>query len=458
MISGFERAELKWIAERGQAESRWRFLGRPELELVVEITGTVGTLVLAMPGRSSGQLDARKGEKLLSKAEVQDFLINASIEGMACQASLLLRSRTAQHAALGPIAVSHNSCRVTTAAAWIGWPDLGLCPARWPNTIEERLISRSNDYWPIELASHALGLGDLVHGVMSVPEDGNDISFSVVVPARGAQDLLPSLLESLLQSAKSLPRRVAWECVIVDDCSDTPLVLPSDVPDEISLLRLDTRGYSGGARTAGIRNAKYSTILFCDADIRVPANFFAEHMMRHALSPNLITVSMREGVPEGRPLPARAPRSDADSRHQAHYGVGKMCFVDVTEPQTIRPLADSREFRDLGYRNRVGPVDLPFMVKSMCFGMNTHMAKSVEFPPDFVGWGPEDCCFAAKCIARGAFVLPVLSTSVFHVDHAPRSGSKERQESELAANMERYRNHLDSLADQPWQACSANAK
>jgi hypothetical protein len=90
------------------------------------------------------------------------------------------------------------------------------------------------------------------------------------------------------------------------------------------------------------------------------------------------------------------------------------------------------------------------MVKGNNLSVDLREARSIQFPPDFVGWGPEDVCFAAKGIARGSFVVPVLSTGVFHRDHSPRSGSLEIREAELRFNLERYARHLETPPDLPW--------
>jgi len=116
----------------------------------------------------------------------------------------------------------------------------------------------------------------------------------------------------------------------------------------------------------------------------------------------------------------------------------------------VRPLQETREFRDFGYSRLLGPIDLPFMVKGNNLVLETQLAREILFPPDFVGWGPEDVCFAAKAIARGAFVVPVLATGVFHFDHPPRSGGREQRDAELAANLRRYERHLREDPEGPW--------
>ena len=75
----------------------------------------------------------------------------------------------------------------------------------------------------------------------------------------------------------------------------------------------------------------------------------------------------------------------------------------------------------------------------------------IKFPHSFVGYGPEDGTFAAKAIARGAMVVPVLSTGVFHVNHAFRSGSEEERTKELRFNLIQQEQCLNTSVWNEWE-------
>ena len=51
--------------------------------------------------------------------------------------------------------------------------------------------------------------------------------------------------------------------------------------------------------------------------------------------------------------------------------------------------------------------------------------------------------FAASLIANGCFVIPILSSCVYHINHCPRSGSMEQKQREAKLNFERYNLMLD---------------
>lgn len=104
-------------------------------------------------------------------------------------------------------------------------------------------------------------------------------------------------------------------------------------------------------------------------------------------------------------------------------------------------LSDSNCFKDFGFGRVVNGYDLPSMVVGHNMSINKKYVKTVGgFSDSFIGWGLEDSFFGAKVIAEGCFVIPLLDTGVYHVNHPPRSGSTEAREIEYQKNIETYRN------------------
>lgn len=226
-------------------------------------------------------------------------------------------------------------------------------------------------------------------------------------------DTLSETVQAVIVAADQLPASTAWECVVVDDATSPPLRLQTGLPPQVWLLRSDVRVWCGGARNLGIEKTRYPVVVFCDADTQMAPNYLIEHAVRHMLAPNLITVSLREYLDEDAPTPRRSPDGNRDTRVEASYRPGRLGLVPVTKPVTVRALDETRGFRDFGDGRLLGPVDLPFMVKGNNLAVPAEIAR-IGFPPDFAGYGPEDGCFAAKSIACGAFVIPVLSTGTIH--------------------------------------------
>lgn len=59
----------------------------------------------------------------------------------------------------------------------------------------------------------------------------------------------------------------------------------------------------------------------------------------------------------------------------------------------------------------------------------------------------EDVYIGAKMIAWGIKIIPVLSCSVLHIDHLPRSLSLDQKFSELINNIKIYEKKLSELVE-----------
>lgn len=98
-------------------------------------------------------------------------------------------------------------------------------------------------------------------------------SFSVVVPAYNASNVIGRCLQSLL----SQQGQTAFEIIVVDDCSaDDTIAKAEEIGrghNNFSVLRLDSNGGPGIARNAGVLRAKGEWICFVDADDVVENNF-----------------------------------------------------------------------------------------------------------------------------------------------------------------------------------------
>lgn len=424
-----------------ELRAAWTKHDHHPVELTADISLPGQTLRLSAPGRNHF-LDAGVGWEPITSTAAITILRTRGDTTQLVSFGLLLRDTVHLLGAL-PVA----PMKVWGAARALGWPDLNSTDPE-VDTIAAILARKPNDYTLADDAATALGLGPLDSYVCpSMPYIGG---ISIVLPARDVHEELPAVIAALVTTARRLHPRTPWEAILVDDASTPPLALPPATPDTIRILRSNAQLHCGGARNHGADHARYQLTAFCDADSLLQPDYLNQHIARHLLLPNLITVSLREPLQPGSPIPDQAPERSADSRRLAHYDPGRLGLIPVTQPITVRPVDETRAFRDFGDGRLLGPVDLPFMVKGNNMVVPTSLARGVQFPPDFVGWGPEDVCFAAKAIARGAFVVPVLSTGVYHFTHPPRSGSAAARDGELINNLRRYRTHLGEPAAGPW--------
>lgn len=361
--------------------------------------------------------------------------------------------------------ISSGSLQPAIIEAWEPHKDFRHCMALFGYALTERvapsiqdcLAARSNDYSIASSICSALLHMDIVSGD-GIALDLADIptvsgSLSVVIPCYNSASTIYNVVSAVDKAAQRLPHGVDWEAIVVDDASPHTLN-PERFPNATKLVRSNSRLYASMARNLGLALARGRIVVFLDSDTYIAPNYLINHWLRHRLFPNLLLVSLREFIEAGNRCPSRAPVPYHDSRWQATYTPMWKGIHTVEQGVTVKPLLETALFRTFGYGHTVGPTDLPFMVKGNNLSASRRASLDIQFPSGFEGWGPEDVCFAAKLIARGAFVIPALSTGVFHMNHPPRSGSLARREEELARNLEIYRSYLQSSALDGWEEVS----
>ncbi|MBI5767650.1 MAG: glycosyltransferase family 2 protein [Verrucomicrobia bacterium] len=344
---------------------------------------------------------------------------------------------------MGVLATSTDVGEKGSVISHIGWPLLKSTENIRSLRLRDVLERRSNDYWMCDLLSEALFGVDFVYGHCAY--DGLRGGVSIIIPAFNVHNTLPAVLDSILTAAGILPPSFVWECIVIDDLSEPPIDIRGYEKYNVQLIRSNKRLSCGGARNLGVFKASQPLVMFCDGDIVLDKDYIKDHITRHFLMPNLITLSFRERLAALTAAVSRSPRVESDTRFHAFYDTTWIGFNKITAATEVSPYSTTRAFRDFGFGRTVGPTNLQFMAKGNNLVMPRWLARLIRFPDDFVGWGPEDVCFAAESIAHGAFVTPVMCTAVFHIDHPPRSGDLARQNSELKANLCRYDARLNTI-------------
>lgn len=322
---------------------------------------------------------------------------------------------------------------------------LGWVPARSvAQTIKESLAERSNDYSIFNEVSMLLGQCDIAAG--NAPRLHSYPTISIVLLGYGIDpQTLTASVDSFIRSAESIGLE-EYEIIVTN---------PQDRGDclrnkrNVSYLCCSRRVCTGDARNMGLALAQGELVVFCDGDTAVHESYLRETLFRHTVAGNLITVCMREDVNSITSLPERFPSVTQDTRYRATYTPDRVGSVRVERTMEVRALEETDNFRSFGFGKLLGPVNLPFMVKGNNICISRKKAN-IGFPPNFVGYGPEDVTFAAKAVARGCFVVPVLSTGVFHQRHTVRSGSMERHNDELVKNIVRQVHQENTLTWGEW--------
>jgi peptidoglycan/xylan/chitin deacetylase (PgdA/CDA1 family) len=148
---------------------------------------------------------------------------------------------------------------------------------------------------------------------------------SVIVPAFNCEATLASTLDSLL--AQTHP---AWEAIVVDDGSgDRTAAIAEEYcrrDERVRLHRQENKGV-GGARNAGIAQARHPWMFFLDADDTIVPEAFAELVAAMVSRPDTdaVLAGCRRVDAGGRKL-----RSQRPGHHEDHFAVfARVCAIVI---------------------------------------------------------------------------------------------------------------------------------
>lgn len=275
---------------------------------------------------------------------------------------------------------------------------------------------------------------------------------SIIIPCYQAESTILKTLASIQSQNISKELLAKTEVVLIDDGSTIPVesVLkqyPGKTYTQIKVVRLSNNCGRATARNIGANIAKQKTVLFIDSDILLPSNYLLEISTRNNFISTAIFVALKqniniddkkismENIKAGLPV----PNLSLDMRVTKKIGPDTPGINNANSEKYIEILSETDCFKQFGYGRKVGIFDLPAMVVSHNVSMRRkNFFRAGGFSDEFVGWGMEDSYFGARSLAMRNFIIPVLSTGVYHIDHAPRSGSEEKKNKELSINLNKY--------------------
>lgn len=338
--------------------------------------------------------------------------------------------------------------------------DIGLMIEKQEDTLKARLSNFNNNYSYLERAFQ-LVFSDNLLGKTSVRT--NFIKYflpvSIVIPSYNSEVSILKTLTSINSQNLSDEIMKEVEVIVIDDGSLIPVksvIEKSKIKFRFRLktIRLDSNSGLSNARNAGLSLVKNEIVIFIDSDIVLSNNYLLDHSIRNNLIPNALFVSFKQNLDpldtrlsfESISKGLRASDISNDIRVRKVIPDNTPGLYEVSGKVAVEILGATDYFKDLSYGRSFGIYDLP----SMVIGHNMscrkeNISKIGGFSNKFKGWGMEDSYFGARMISDGNFIIPVLSSGVYHIDHPPRSGSLELKRDELEANLAIYKSLLDSL-------------
>lgn len=328
-------------------------------------------------------------------------------------------------------------------------------------TLRNRLKKFSNNYSFYEDSFQKLTCID-ISGVKFAAKNKDCFKpVSIIIPCYNSNDTILKSLFSIQSQDLTREQKKSIDVVLVDDGSDEPVFKTvkkflNEFDFQINVIRLEKNKGLSTARNIGIFSSKYDHLILMDSDILLPKNYLLEHSIRNQLLPNAVFVSLKKNINNNSEMAdlqliksgLESPVIIDDLRISKSIKQNQLGIYTSPESADIEILNDTDYFKDFGYGRTIGIFDLPAMVigHNMSLRRKT-LDKTKYFSNHFTGWGMEDAYFGARLIANGCFVIPVLSSNVYHINHSPRSGSEGTKTREFKKNIDIY----NMLLDQEYQ-------
>lgn len=320
-------------------------------------------------------------------------------------------------------------------------------------TIQRIISAKSNDYVKYESIYESL-IGVSFHAGTHTSNISNYFKpLSIIIPSYKSEQTILKTLFSIQSQEITEEQKKLIDVIVVDDGSDVNLY--SYLQDKISMLtfsvrfiRLEQNSGLSSARNLGVQLSKYSRLVFLDSDVVLPSNYLVEHSICLQLFPNCLFLSMKKNLDIENPIITNecilrglsVPESYDDKR--LFRGID----LDNRNDSVVESLSETDLYKNFGYGRTVSGYDLASIVIGHNMSMNKSMFKKVGgFQTEFKGWGMEDALFGAKFIARGGFIVPLLRTGVYHINHEPRSGSESKRKRELEQNIKIYKKIINQV-------------
>ncbi len=327
------------------------------------------------------------------------------------------------------------------------------------SSLKLRLSNVSNDYSHIEKHYKLITKEELLSFDSNQTYINKFANISIIIPAYN-QSVVATLFSIQGQNI-SIEEKKKIQVIVVDDGSNISVLeevnsVKSKLDFEINVITFDKNMGISNARNVGIALAHYDLLLFIDSDIILSKNYIYDINLRLQVIPNAIFVAMRKNI---------SPNSELVNEENLLKGIERTLNFDDSrvitkskeyhigwdkgfKDETISILDDTNYFKQLSFGSKIGIYDLSSVVTGHNIAINRgQISKYPAFSNRFHGWGMEDSYFASLLISNGCFVIPVLSSCVFHVDHPPRSGSMNKKAEEAESNFKTY----NLMLDEKWE-------
>jgi glycosyltransferase involved in cell wall biosynthesis len=325
-------------------------------------------------------------------------------------------------------------------------------------SLKQLMRRASNDYSAAEDTFTAMANSNLVSKDPIRYVNAFLATASIIIPVRNSHATLSLTLDSIFCQELTRSQKRTLEIIVVDDGSSEPQV---DAIYKECVRKAKKNGFvlkvirayenegRSKARNLGLEVAQGDIVFFFDSDVLLERNYIRECMVRHQFVDKLVIVGFKQNISLsdasyliGKKMRNAVPEIQRDFRFEKICEPHWMGLYPVKESCTVSCIYETNYFKDFGLGRTLGPFDLACMVvtHSMSASRNEVLAAGGFHSAFGKKWGLEDTYLGARLIARGNFVIPLLSSGVYHINTSANEDVKikSRKYMELADNYSHY--------------------
>lgn len=321
-----------------------------------------------------------------------------------------------------------------------------------PSTISFKLGSKSNDFtMSDENFKSVTGKSIVDHATLSDISDDLLEGVSIIISSFNSEKTLPKVLEAINSQSICPSNFHKVEVIVIDDGSEFSVINAlKDYKGEykfiLKVIRFEQNLGLSTARNSGVSLSSYENLILIDSDILLSKNYVKEALARLQTIPNALYFALKQNI-DNEAIDIKTikdglqvPTDYDDKRLSRDFNVNMNWINKVVVSGNFEILGETDNLKLFGNGRVLNGFDLP----SAVVGHNIVIKKSIlqkagGFGNEFNGWGLEDTFFGAKVISSGNFIIPLLSTGVYHINHPPRSGSEESRLKEYDKNLIKYK-------------------
>lgn len=332
-------------------------------------------------------------------------------------------------------------------------------PFRRHATYREIIAWRNNDFrTKEELFAQLTDTKLLSSSEHPRPRHPINQSVSVIVPCFESESTINRLLRSIKSQELPDPEATRVQVLLIDDSSEREIgqfVDSNEYPFDLEIVRLGTNRGVSHARSVGVLHATGEILVFVDSDVVLSKYYLWDHIVRNAILDEAVFVSFKENVSPDDPRVSEReierglglPDYSEDLRIHKRVSPGAIGSHAVSSAKVHNILEETNFFKDFHGSRVFEPYDLSCMITGHNFSARRRrVVEAAPFTSEITGWGMEDVYFGLRMLIQGNYIIPVMASGVYHLDHAPRSGTEAKKRAEYVRNAERIDRLLSSRA------------